>query len=66
MTSEVIKRKFGYYQLKDKPTNEELSDYYANKYYQEGVGSYEIEYSDVEIKYIKNKQRYLEYCLRNT
>ena len=58
----VIKKETGYYQLKEKPIKEELDNYYSNKYYQESQGSYETEYSDAEIKYIKSKQRYLHYC----
>ncbi len=64
MSNKIIKKKFGYYQLRNKPTKKSLSDYYANLYYQQYAGSYESEYSDTEVKYIKNKQRYLELCLK--
>ena len=55
MYGEVRKTKFGYYELINKPTPEELSDYYAGKYFQESKGAYQKEYSDSEIRFIKNK-----------
>ena len=62
--NKVIKKETGYYQLKEKPTKEELTDYYKNKYYQKCMRSYEVEYSNAEIKYIKNKLKYLQYCCK--
>ena len=52
---ELIKTKWGFYHYKTTPSDEELYSYYANKYYQEGLGSYSISYSDEEIAYFKLK-----------
>jgi len=37
---DVIKNSFGYYEIFPKPTNEELKDYYNQKYYQNQSGNY--------------------------
>lgn len=49
------KNKWGFYQYEPLPTEKELQEYYEKKYYQEGCGSYEIEYSEEEIAYFKVK-----------
>lgn len=51
----LIKTKWGFYQYDSKPSDEELYSYYANKYYQEGRGSYSESYTDEEIAYFKLK-----------
>lgn len=60
-TTETIINKYGFRELKEKPTVQELSEYYSNIYYQNPSGSYEKEYSSEEIQYIGNKleQKYL-------
>ncbi|HBV96587.1 MAG: hypothetical protein JL50_16600 [Peptococcaceae bacterium BICA1-7] len=60
MSYGVKVNKYGFYELKNKPTPEELKKYYSEKYYQEAEGSYQINYAEDEIIYIKNKieQRY--------
>lgn len=45
----------GYWEVSDRPSELELQEYYAKKYYQEGRGSYEISYSDEEVKYFEAK-----------
>jgi 2-polyprenyl-3-methyl-5-hydroxy-6-metoxy-1,4-benzoquinol methylase len=55
MQSEVIKNHFGYYELKHKPSPEQLQDYYEKKYYQNNSKSYNHEYSEEELAYISNK-----------
>lgn len=55
MDNRVKKNRFGFYEIIDKPTQEELKNYYAEKYYQETHGSYETSYSEDEILYFKNK-----------
>ncbi len=61
MMTESIKRiklkknKWGFYQYEPLPTQKELQEYYERKYYQEGLGSYEIAYSEEEIAYFKLK-----------
>jgi len=52
---ELIKTKWGFYQYDPKPSDEELYSYYANKYYQEGRGSYSVSYTVEEIAYFKQK-----------
>jgi len=54
MFEKVIKNSFNFFELKDKPTEEELKNYYKNKYFQENKGSYTIQYSDDEITYVNN------------
>lgn len=51
----LVKTKYGFYQYDPKPSDEELRDYYANKYYQEGCGSYSVTYTDEEITYFRLK-----------
>jgi len=45
----------GYWEIAEKPTLSELQAYYANKYYQEGKGSYELTYSQEELDYFRHK-----------
>jgi len=45
----------GFWEISNKPTPEELQKYYADKYYQEGMGSYDIEYSSDELAYFRSK-----------
>ena len=56
----VNKNRFGFFELADKPTPDRLSKYYAEKYYQNAVGSYEKKYTAEEHAYLNNKieQRY--------
>lgn len=46
---------YGFYELAEKPSNEELKEYYARKYYQNNKGSYEAHYTDEELVYFRNK-----------
>lgn len=43
----------GFHQLESIPSAEELEQYYANKYYQEGHGEYREQYDDLEQQYIR-------------
>src|SRR3954471_14930850 len=54
-TLEIAINKYGFYELTEKPSQEELREYYAKKYYQENQGSYEVAYSAEELLYFKNK-----------
>lgn len=49
------KHPLGYWELASKPTLQELQLYYAEKYYQEGKGSYELAYSNDELAYFRAK-----------
>lgn len=55
MTTEVRKSEYGYFELVEKPTPDALKAYYAEKYYQDAEGSYEVSYSDAEKSYFRNK-----------
>lgn len=51
------KNPIGYYEACPKPSVDELSSYYANKYYQEDHVQYSSVYPDEEIKYFHNVAR---------
>lgn len=51
----LIKTRWGYYQYEPQPTDEELQRYYETKYYQEGMGSYSVSYSEEELDYFRLK-----------
>jgi 2-polyprenyl-3-methyl-5-hydroxy-6-metoxy-1,4-benzoquinol methylase len=55
MDSRLRKHPLGFWEIENKPTPEELQKYYADKYYQEGKGSYELEYSSDELSYFNAK-----------
>lgn len=55
MFKHVVKNEFGFYELKQKPTPDELNNYYSLKYYQESKGSYQKQYCDEEVQYLNNK-----------
>lgn len=61
MFEKVRMNSFGYYELREKPSEEEVKKYYTQLYYQETKGSYEKNYSNEELSYFKNKleQKYL-------
>ena len=48
---DLIQTRWGYYQFAELPTDEELQRYYRDKYYQEGCGSYEVDYSEEELRW---------------
>lgn len=54
----VRKTEYGYCEIIDKPSQADLSKYYADKYYQDSISkSYAKEYSADETKHINNKDR---------
>ncbi len=55
MDARLKQHLLGFWEISNKPTPEELQKYYADKYYQEGIGSYDIEYSSDELAYFKSK-----------
>lgn len=55
MTTQVKKSEYGYFELVERPTPDALKAYYAEKYYQDAEGSYEVAYSDAEKAYFRNK-----------
>lgn len=60
MFDKVNMNSFGFFELKEKPTEEQLKNYYENKYYQDGDGPYRIQYSEAEVTYFNHQlnQRY--------
>lgn len=60
MDQRLKKHRLGFWEIATKPTSQELQQYYANKYYQEAKGSYELEYTKDELLYFQAKleQRY--------
>jgi SAM-dependent methyltransferase len=55
MKEEVQLNKYNFYELKHKPSLTELEEYYSLKYYQDNKGSYEVTYTDNELRYFTNK-----------
>lgn len=71
MHPKIIQHPLGYWEISEKPTLHELQEYYANKYYQEPRGSYELEYSPEELLFFRAKleQRWAviqRYCSKKT
>lgn len=52
---ELVKTKYGFYQYSPLPSEDELRQYYEEKYFQQGRGSYSIFYTDEEIDFFKLK-----------
>ena len=55
MDKRLQQHPLGFWEVINKPTPLELQAYYAQKYYQEGKGSYEINYSEDEVVYFNAK-----------
>jgi 2-polyprenyl-3-methyl-5-hydroxy-6-metoxy-1,4-benzoquinol methylase len=53
--NEVVLNKFGFHQLAKIPSQVELNDFYARKYYQDNNSLYLHEYSNDELRYFHNK-----------
>jgi 2-polyprenyl-3-methyl-5-hydroxy-6-metoxy-1,4-benzoquinol methylase len=45
----------GFKEISPKPNHFELQKYYHDKYYQLGLGSYEVEYNEAELSYFENR-----------
>ncbi len=54
---------FGFYEIRQKPTPEELRDYYARRYYQENLTTYQPEYPAAELEHIEGKLRLRHWVL---
>ena len=48
---------YGFYEVTRKPTPAELSEYYAQRYYQEGLTTYQATYPPEELEHIEGKLR---------
>src|SRR5438128_1277437 len=53
----VSLNRFGYHEVVDKPSDEAITEYYANKYYQSSDGCYLAQYDEEEREFIINKLR---------
>lgn len=49
------KTEYGFYQHRPLPSQEELKEWYSKQYYQEGIGGYQVSYTNEELKYFKLK-----------
>lgn len=65
MDRRLKQHELGYWEIADKPTPQELRRYYAEKYYQDATGSYELEYSEAELAYFNAKLEQRWAVLRN-
>jgi len=60
-TPKVIVNKYGFYEVENKPSAEDLSNYYEEKYYQQSKGSYQKKYTiEEEAFFISRLQRKYE------
>ena len=57
------KHKLGYYEVKDKPSDKELNDYYSRKYYQEETGNYRKSYPTDEISHLRERVAQREFVI---
>lgn len=55
MDPRLKRHPLGFWEAVNKPTPQELRQYYAEKYYQEPKGTYQSEYSEAELKYFRAK-----------
>lgn len=59
----IEKNSLGFYELADKPEVKELAEYYKEKYYQEGKGSYELSYTQSELDYFNSRNSRIHYLV---
>jgi SAM-dependent methyltransferase len=55
MRTLLKKHDWGFYEAIEKPSPNELQEYYAHKYYQENKGTYQVSYSEEERRYFNVK-----------
>ena len=53
MDSRLRKNEFGFWEIIDKPSPEEVQKYYADKYFQEARGGFEVSYTTEELNYFR-------------
>ena len=51
----VRKHELGFWEIANKPTAQQIEEYYAAKYFQRAQGSYELAYSEDELAYFRTK-----------
>lgn len=59
----IRQNEFGFYEIKAKPTPEELRAYYAQRYYQENLTTYQAAYPPEELEHIEGKLRLRHWVL---
>jgi 2-polyprenyl-3-methyl-5-hydroxy-6-metoxy-1,4-benzoquinol methylase len=55
MDTRLVRHALGYWEVADKPSVAQLQAYYADKYYQQGKGSYELSYTQEELAFFRAK-----------
>ncbi|MCX6327717.1 MAG: class I SAM-dependent methyltransferase [Bacteroidia bacterium] len=51
----IVKNSYGFFVIENKPSKQELGNYYKKKYFQSDKGNYEKKYTDEELKFLRNK-----------
>lgn len=65
LSSELVYlNEHGYYEVSQKPTPEELRAYYAQRYYQESLSSYQKDYSAEELEHVEGRLRLHHWVLQ--
>ncbi|MDR1896241.1 MAG: class I SAM-dependent methyltransferase [Prevotellaceae bacterium] len=59
----VIKNKFGFYELTEKPSEDVLKKYYEDLYYQNETGTYQSVYNEDEKRMIQNKIKRIHFVI---
>jgi 2-polyprenyl-3-methyl-5-hydroxy-6-metoxy-1,4-benzoquinol methylase len=62
-TPDVIKNKFGFYELAEKPSEDVLKKYYEDLYFQDEKGSYQNVYDEDEKCMIRNKIKRIHFVI---
>lgn len=55
MYEDVVLNQYGFYTLKNLPTDKERESYYKEKYYQESKAMYETSYTSEELLFFETK-----------
>ncbi len=66
MHDEIIKTQYGYFSLKEMPSQKELEKYYQDKYFQNDNSVYMHSYSDEELQYLQTKAKVSQYIVNST
>jgi SAM-dependent methyltransferase len=61
----LIKHDFSFYEVNPLPTKDFLANHYANKYYQNPLGTYQESYSEAELLNIQHQVYLIDYVLQN-
>ena len=64
MLEKVIKNKFGFYELRNKPTAEEQQKDFEEEYYQNEKAGYESAYTPEALEYFQNKEQQKEIAIK--